>query len=204
MSRLYKYLHKGSIEAGCDEAGRGCLAGPVVASAVIISPEKRLISSLNDSKQLSPGKREGLVDKIKANAQAFSIAVVDNREIDQLNILQASVKAMNKAVSSLNLQPESLLIDGHYFHTQSDIPYHCIKKGDSLYASIAAASILAKVYRDQLMEAYHQDYPVYKWDRNKGYPTPPHRRAIEQYGSSPLHRQSFKLLKQYKQMHFNL
>lgn len=202
LGRLYKYFQEDTIEAGCDEAGRGCLAGPVVAAAVIIAPEKRLIPSLNDSKQLTPDKREQLAYKIKANAIAYGIAVVDNTEIDKLNILQASVKAMNQAVSQLSTQPESLLIDGHYFHTQYDIPYHCIKKGDSLYASIAAASILAKVYRDQLMEAYHQEYPVYQWDSNKGYPTPPHRRAIEQYGSSPLHRKSFKLLKQYKQLHF--
>jgi len=202
LSRLYKYHEPGLAEAGCDEAGRGCLAGPVVAAAVILSPAKRLLPSLNDSKALSRDKRESLVEKIQDKADAWAIATVDNQTIDQINILQASVEAMNSAIRQLSLQPDSLLIDGHYFHTQTGIPFNCIKKGDSLYASIAAASVLAKVYRDQLMEQYHQQYPVYQWHSNKGYPTPPHRQAIMHSGISPLHRASFNLVKQNKQLTF--
>lgn len=204
LSRLRKNFYPDAVEAGCDEAGRGCLAGPVVAAAVVLSPRQRLIHALNDSKQLSPGKREQLVDKITQKAEAYGIATVDNNEIDKLNILQASVKAMNLAVEQMSIKPEWLLIDGHYFHTTSGIPFHCIKKGDAWYASIAAASVLAKVYRDQLMENYHHEYPVYQWHSNKGYPTPPHRKAIARYGPSPLHRESFNLIKQYKQLKFNL
>lgn len=203
MDQLYAYLNPDKLEAGCDEAGRGCLAGPVVAAAVILAPEPGLIPSLNDSKQLTPEKRENLVDTIKSQSEAYAIATVTNDEIDKLNILQASVKAMNQAVGQLIKQPDLLLIDGHYFHTTSGLPYQCIKKGDAFYASIAAASVLAKVYRDQLMEAYHQQYPVYQWGRNKGYPTPSHRKAIEDYGPCDLHRKSFKLVKTHKQLSMN-
>lgn len=199
MAQLKKYHTKDLTEAGCDEAGRGCLAGPVVAASVIFPKEFQLIHHLNDSKQLNYERREQLVKNIEATALAYAVAVIDNHEIDQINILQASVKAMNAAVDQLNTKPELLLIDGKYFHTQTGIDYKCIVKGDGHYASIAAASILAKVYRDQLMEKYHEQHPHYQWITNKGYPTPPHRKAIQKYGPSPLHRQSFNLIKPFKQ-----
>ncbi len=203
MAGLKNYHTKDLTEAGCDEAGRGCLAGPVVAGSVIFPKNFQLIHHLNDSKQLTYERREQLVEEIQSSAIAYAVAVIDNREIDRINILQASVKAMNAAVDQLNTKPELLLIDGKYFHTQTGIDYECIVKGDGHYASIAAASILAKVYRDQLMEQYHQQYPHYEWITNKGYPTPPHQKAIKKHGPSPLHRQSFNLIKQFKQSEIN-
>lgn len=197
---LKPHYNKGMLEAGLDEAGRGCLAGPVVAAAVILPDREDEIPGINDSKQLTKERRESMVAAIQSQARSWAIGVIENTEIDRINILQASVKAMNQAVQQLTVTPDFLLVDGHYFHTQSGLPYQCIKKGDATYAAIAAASILAKVYRDQLMEAYHEDYPQYQWLTNKGYPTPPHRKAIEEHGPSPLHRQSFKLYKEGKQL----
>lgn len=180
------------MEAGCDEAGRGCLAGPVVAAAVILSPEFD-IRLLRDSKVLSADKRFRLRDHIEKNALAYAVSSTCNEEIDNINILQASFVSMHKAVDQLDVQPDLLLIDGNRFKPYPGIPHKCLIKGDANYASIAAASILAKTYRDELMLDYHLRYPDYGWDRNKGYPTIDHRTAIEQYGVTPLHRLSFNL-----------
>lgn len=200
MGRLKKFFKAGALEAGCDEAGRGCLAGPVVASAVILSPEKRLITNLNDSKQVAPEQRKKIARKIKDEALAYAIIAIDNKEIDRINILQASVKAMNKAVSQLCLRPDLILVDGHYFHTLSGIDFQCIIDGDAKYASISAASILAKVYRDEIMERYHDEFPIYDWFNNKGYATPKHREGLEKFGPCYLHRRSFKLTETERQL----
>lgn len=180
------------LEAGCDEAGRGCLAGPVVAAAVILPANGSFLEGLDDSKQLKQAKRENLAEAIRAESRGWAVWAVSNTEIDQLNILQASVKAMNRAVGELTEQPEHLLIDGHYFHTASGLPFTCVKKGDAIYKAIAAASILAKCHRDGLMAEYDKQYPAYGWARNKGYPTPEHLRALEAHGPTPLHRYSFQ------------
>lgn len=180
------------VEAGCDEAGRGCLAGPVVAAAVILPADGSFLEALEDSKQLKQAKRENLAEAIRAESRSWAVGVVSNTEIDQLNILQASVKAMNRAVAELTERPEHLLIDGHYFHTASGLPFTCVKKGDALYKAIAAGSILAKCHRDALMAEYDEQYPAYGWARNKGYPTPEHLRALKAYGPTPLHRYSFQ------------
>ncbi len=189
------YGHDSALEAGCDEAGRGCLAGPVVAAAVIL-PTGYNNARLNDSKKLNEKQRMALRDVIVRDALAYAIASVDNHEIDQCNILWASLHAMNLAVMQLPTQPSLLLIDGNRFKNETSIPYHCIIKGDATYQSIAAASILAKTYRDEQMEALHQQYPQYGWKQNKGYPTAQHYQAIEQYGITPLHRRSFSLQRQ--------
>lgn len=193
---LEPWLIKGRREAGCDEAGRGPLAGPVVAAAVILPPDYSN-SLLNDSKQLTERRRELLRTEIEREAVAWAIAVVEPEEIDRLNILHASTHAMCLAVKQLNQKPEFLLIDGNRFHNETDIPYQCIVKGDAKYMSIAAASILAKTERDHIMVSLHQKYPLYGWDRNKGYPTADHFNAIEQYGPTPLHRRSFNLYRQH-------
>lgn len=186
------FSNKETIECGCDEAGRGCLAGPVVAAAVIL-PQGFLHPLLNDSKKLSDKQRRFLRPIIEQNAIAYCVGFVSNQEIDKINILQASFLAMNRAVEGLKQKPELLLIDGDRFKNQSDIPFECIIKGDSLYQSIAAASILAKTYRDDYMLNLHKEFPFYHWDKNMGYPTKQHRQAIIENGISPFHRKSFNL-----------
>ena len=181
------------IEAGCDEVGRGCLAGPVVAAAVIL-PKDFSHPLLNDSKQLTPVSRMQLEEEIKAVALDYAIAEVDHQTIDEINILQASFLAMHRAIEKLTTAPELLLVDGNRFRPFPFIAHQCIVKGDSLYYSIAAASILAKTYRDKLMIRLAQDFPHYGWETNVGYPTAFHRLAIRQYGFTPWHRRSFKLI----------
>jgi ribonuclease HII len=184
---------EGILEAGCDEAGRGCLAGPVFAAAVIL-PDNFNCPDLNDSKQLSEQKRYELRKFIERNAIAFGVAMATNKEIDKINILNASFLAMHRAIEKLNKQPQALLIDGNRFKPYKNIPHTCIVKGDAKYLPIAAASILAKTYRDDYMLKIHQKYPNYKWDRNKGYPSKAHRNAIKQFGTTEYHRLSYKLL----------
>lgn len=186
------FSNKETIECGCDEAGRGCLAGPVVAAAVIL-PQGFLHPLLNDSKKLSDKQRRLLRPIIEQNAIAYCVGFVSNQEIDKINILQASFLAMNRAVKGLKQKPELLLIDGNRFNNKTDIAFECIVKGDSLYQSIAAASILAKTYRDDYMLNLHKEFPKYHWDKNMGYPTKQHRQAIIENGISPFHRKSFNL-----------
>lgn len=183
----------GLMECGCDEAGRGCLAGPVVAAAVIL-PERFAHPLLNDSKQLTESQRELLRPIIGAEALSWGIGVCSPEEIDQLNILQASITAMHRAVDQLVLSPELLLIDGNRFRPYPGIPHECIVKGDATYRSIAAASILAKTERDRMMLELAQQYPGYGFAEHKGYPTPQHRAALAELGPSPVHRLSFRLL----------
>lgn len=190
---LEPYFQKGVVEAGCDEAGRGCLAGPVFAAAVILPPGY-IHAELNDSKQLSPKKRERLRMELERDALAWAVARVEAQEIDRINILEASIMAMNMAVEQLSLRPEFLLIDGNRFHTASGIPFRCVVKGDATFLSIAAASVLAKTYRDDCMAALDREYPEYQWGRNKGYPTSAHREALRRYGVTPYHRKSFTLI----------
>ena len=186
------FSNKETIECGCDEAGRGCLAGPVVAAAVIL-PQGFLHPLLNDSKKLSDKQRRLLRPIIEQNAIAYCVGFVSNQEIDKINILQASFLAMNRAIEGLKQKPELLLIDGNRFNNKTDIAFECIVKGDSLYQSIAAASILAKTYRDDYMLNLHKEFPKYHWDKNMGYPTKQHRQAIIENGISPFHRKSFNL-----------
>lgn len=190
---LKSYFQKKLIEAGCDEAGRGCLAGPVYAAAVVL-PKDYKNKILNDSKQVSEKKRELLRFEIEKEAIAFGIGVVDNNEIDKINILNASFLAMHRAIDALKLKPELLLIDGNRFKPYKKIPHECIIKGDGKFLSIAAASILAKTYRDEFMDNAHLNHPFYDWNNNKGYPTKAHREAIKKHGITDLHRQSFQLL----------
>lgn len=185
------------IEAGCDEAGRGCLAGPVCAAAVIL-PKGYENAMLNDSKKLTAKQRSDLRQTIEQEALAWAVAFVDNNEIDEINILNASFLAMNKAVEMLSIRPELLLIDGNRFKTNTDIEFKCIVKGDGLYESIAAASVLAKYYRDAYMIKLHEEYPCYDWKSNKGYPTKKHYEAIELNGITCYHRKSFSLERQLK------
>ena len=182
------------IECGCDEAGRGCLAGAVFAAAVIL-PKDYQNETLNDSKQLSEKQRYLLRDQIEKDAVAWAVSSVSPQEIDQTNILRAAIHAMNLAVAQLTVAPQLLLIDGNRFYNESLIPYCTIVKGDGKYLSIAAASVLAKTYRDDYMNDLALQYPQYGWDKNKGYPTAAHYAALAQYGSTPLHRKSFKLEK---------
>ena len=193
---LKPWLIQGRLEAGCDEAGRGPLAGPVVAAAVILPPDYQN-TLLNDSKQLTEHQRDRLRVEIEREALAWAVATVSAQEIDQLNILHASTHAMCLAVQQLTIRPEFLLIDGNRFYNETDIPYQCIVKGDAQYMPIAAASILAKTHRDELMTQLHQEYPLYGWNTNKGYPTAAHYQAIEQHGITPYHRHSFTLYKQH-------
>lgn len=181
------------IEAGCDEAGRGCLAGPVVASAVIM-PDNFTHPFLNDSKKMTDKQREALFPIIQEQAIAYGIGIVDNKEIDEINILNASFEAMHRAIKTLSKIPEFLLIDGNRFNPYKGIKHTCIIKGDGKYMSIAAASVLAKVTRDHIMIEAAKKHPEYDWNNNKGYPTIKHRQAIEKYGTTDLHRMSFKLL----------
>lgn len=181
------------LECGCDEAGRGCLAGPVVAAAVIL-PLDFSCPGLNDSKQLTELQRDELRIIIEQEAIAWAVALVDEKEIDEINILNASILAMHRAVDKLTVTPEFIIVDGNKFKKYGNIPHQTIVKGDSKYLSIAAASVLAKTHRDELMMKLHGEFPQYGWDRNKAYPTIKHRQAIKQYGVSPYHRLSYKLL----------
>lgn len=190
---LLPYLHEKLIEAGCDEAGRGCLAGSVYAAAVILPKDFRN-ELLNDSKQISEKQRYLLRDIILEEALAWAIGIVLPEEIDEINILNASFLAMHRAVDQLTIRPEHLLIDGNRFKPYPDIPHTTVIKGDGKYLSIAAASILAKTYRDDYMNGLHKQYPVYNWNENKGYPTKKHRQAISNNGTSPHHRLTFNLL----------
>lgn len=189
------------LEAGCDEAGRGCLAGPVFAASVILPPDFSN-SLLNDSKQLSEKKRYELREIIIKEAISYSVAYTSAEEIDKINILQASILAMHRAIATLNTVPEFLIIDGNRFKPYKKIKHQCIIKGDGKYLNIAAASILAKTFRDDFMLEQHQLYPEYNWQKNKGYPTADHRKAIEKYGLSPLHRKSFRQLSNQLELSF--
>lgn len=190
---LLPFFDKNQIEAGCDEAGRGCLAGPVFAAAVIL-PTDFEHPLLNDSKQLSEKQRYEARKIVEAEAIAWAVAQVAPKEIDEINILNASFLAMHRAIAQLDPIPECLLIDGNRFKPYQDLPHHCIIKGDGKYLSIAAASILAKTYRDDYMMQIHETHPHYDWHKNKGYPTKAHRAAIQAHGATPHHRQSFRLL----------
>lgn len=189
---LLPYLHKDVLEAGCDEAGRGCLAGAVYAAAVILPPDFRN-EQLNDSKQLTDRQRRALRTVIEREAVAWAVGVVLPAEIDRINILNASILAMHRAVDALRVRPAHLLIDGNRFRSYPGIPHTTLVKGDGKYLSIAAASILAKTCRDDYMLRLHAEYPDYGWDRNKGYPTAEHRTAIAAHGTTPYHRLSFHL-----------
>lgn len=190
---LKRFYQSTLTEAGCDEAGRGCFAGPVFAAAVIL-PRTFKHKLLNDSKQLTAEVRTELRYVIEEKAIAYAVASVDNEEIDSINILKASFKAMHLAIDKLSEAPGMLLIDGNRFYKYKDLPHECIIKGDGIYTSIAAASILAKTYRDEYMLSLHQEYPFYGWNTNKGYGTEEHRKALTQYGISKYHRKSFRLL----------
>lgn len=195
-------LYPDQIEAGCDEAGRGCLAGPVFAAAVIL-PDDFECEALNDSKQLSEKQRYALRPLIEEKAVAWAVGIVDNNEIDKINILNASFLAMLRAIDKLSVQPEHLLIDGNRFRTDRKTPYTCVVKGDGKLLPIAAASILAKTYRDDYMNQIAAEYPQYDWTNNKGYPTKKHRAAIEQHGATPYHRMSFTLLSKQLTLDFD-
>lgn len=188
---LARYQHE-LIEAGCDEAGRGCLAGPVFAAAVIL-PHDFDHPRLNDSKQLTEEIRYALRIEIEQNALAFAVAAVDNLEIDEINILNASFLAMHRAIEKLTINPQFLIIDGNRFNKYKKIPHHCIVEGDAKYFSIAAASILAKTYRDDFMKQIAAEHPEYDWHSNKGYPTIRHRQAVLKMGFTPYHRRTFRV-----------
>lgn len=189
---LLPFFQEDLLEAGCDEAGRGCLAGPVFAAAVIL-PKNFHHPLLNDSKQLNEAQRKQLRTEIETQALAFSVAEVGHEEIDRINILQASFLAMHRALDSLKTRPELILVDGNRFKQYQDLPHQCIVKGDGKYFSIAAASILAKTYRDDFMEQIAAEFPQYDWASNKGYPTQKHREAVLVHGFSPYHRRTFKV-----------
>ncbi|MBU3856852.1 MAG: ribonuclease HII [Candidatus Phocaeicola excrementipullorum] len=190
---LKSHFYKGLIEAGCDEAGRGCLAGSVYAAAVIL-PEDYVNESLNDSKQLTAKRRYELRDEIERDALAWAVGIVTPAEIDEINILNASILAMHRALDGLKLRPEAIIVDGNRFKPYNFIPYTTVVKGDGKYLSIAAASILAKTYRDDYMDRLALEYPQYDWIDNKGYPTRKHRQAIAEYGITEYHRKTFRLL----------
>ena len=198
---LKSYLNKDLIEAGCDEAGRGCLAGSVFAAAVIL-PKDYTNEELNDSKKLSETMRYKLRETIERDALAWAIGIVTPEEIDKINILNASILAMHRALDKLKLRPENIIVDGNRFKPYKNTPYTTIVKGDGKYLSIAAASILAKTYRDDYMNKLADEYPQYDWLSNKGYPTKKHRDAIARYGTSPYHRMSFRLLNQELELPF--
>ena len=215
---LEAYYKEGLIEAGCDEAGRGCLAGPVFAAAVILPSDFRN-EMLNDSKQLTEKKRYQLREVIEREALAWAVGIVDNKEIDKINILNASILAMHRALDQLTIRPEYIIVDGNRWKpyqelTANDnvsdndnepkvVPATTIVKGDGKYLSIASASILAKTYRDDFMLRIHEEFPQYHWDKNKGYPAKVHREAIRQYGTTPYHRMSFNLLGDTQQLEFD-
>lgn len=190
---LLPYLNKELIEAGCDEAGRGCLAGAVYAAAVIL-PTDYVNERLNDSKKLTEHQRYALREEIERDALAWAVGVVLPAEIDKINILNASFLAMHRAIDQLSIRPQHLLIDGNRFNKYHDVPHTTVVKGDGKFLSIAAASILAKTYRDDYMNKLHEEYPMYDWKGNKGYPTKKHREAIAKYGTTPYHRLTFNLL----------
>ena len=190
---LKNFFREDTIEAGCDEAGRGCLAGPVFAAAVIL-PADFFHPLLNDSKQVTPEHRAELRVYIEEKAISYAVAKVDHEEIDKINILRASFKAMHLAVKKLKMKPQLLLIDGNRFTPYKKVPHECVIQGDGIYASIAAASILAKTYRDDFMIRLHKKFPQYGWNTNKAYATACHRKAIEEYGLTPYHRRSFQCL----------
>ena len=190
---LKSHYYEGKIEAGCDEAGRGCLAGSVYAAAVIF-PENYQNEELNDSKQLTDKRRKQLREIIERDAIAWAVGIVTPEEIDKINILNASILAMHRALDQLKVRPEAVIVDGNRFKPYQKLPHTTIVKGDGKYLSIAAASILAKTYRDDYMDALAEEYPQYDWLSNKGYPTKKHRDAIRQYGMTPYHRKSFNLL----------
>ena len=198
---LKSYLNKDLIEAGCDEAGRGCLAGSVFAAAVIL-PKDYTNEELNDSKKLSETMRYKLRETIERDALAWAIGIVTPEEIDKINILNASILAMHRALDKLKLRPENIIVDGNRFKPYNNTPYTTIVKGDGKYLSIAAASILAKTYRDDYMNKLADEYPQYDWLSNKGYPTKKHREAIARYGTTPYHRMSFRLLNQELELPF--
>lgn len=190
---LESHYYKGMIEAGCDEAGRGCLAGSVYAAAVIF-PDDYSNEQLNDSKQLTEKKRYQLREIIERDAIAWSVGIVTAQEIDKINILNASILAMHRALDGLKVRPQAVIVDGNKFKPYNGLPHTTIVKGDGKYLSIAAASILAKTYRDDYMNALAEEYPMYDWKSNKGYPTKKHRQAIKDYGISPYHRKSYNLI----------
>ena len=198
---LQSFYRKNKIEAGCDEAGRGCIAGPVFAAAVILPPDFNH-SSLNDSKVLSANKRKELREEIMEQAISWSVEYIDNSTIDELNILRASILAMHKALDNLDINPQFLIIDGNRFIKYKSIEHKCIIKGDSKYYSIAAASVLAKTFRDDYMKKIHKEYDKYGWDNNKGYATRQHREAINQFGLTPYHRKSFRILNNQMRLKF--
>ena len=193
MAMLKTHYHEGLIEAGCDEAGRGCLAGAVFAAAVILPPDYHH-EELNDSKQLSEKRRYALREQIQHDAIAWAVGTATPEEIDHFNILNASILSMHRALDQLAVRPQAIIIDGNRFKPYHDLPYQTIVKGDGKYLSIAAASILAKTYRDDYMKKLATEYPQYDWTGNKGYPTKKHREAIREYGATPYHRHSFTLL----------
>ncbi len=199
LALKYKSL---TIEAGCDEAGRGCLAGPVFAAAVIL-PDDFSNELLIDSKQLSEKQRAVLRPLIEREALDWAVASVNNHEIDRINILNASILAMHRALDQLRLRPEHIIVDGNRFKMYQDIPSLCIVKGDGKYMSIAAASVLAKTHRDEYMENLHERFPVYNWKKNKGYPTKEHRQGIADHGITDFHRKSFTLLQQQLELEFD-
>ena len=194
---LVPYYKQGLVEAGCDEAGRGCLAGSVYAAAVILPPDYHN-DLLNDSKQLTAKQRYRLREEIERDAVAWAVGIVTAQEIDEMNILRASITAMHRAIDGLKVRPQHLIIDGNRFMPYRQdgvvVPHTTVVKGDGKYLSIAAASILAKTYRDDYMKELHQQYPYYGWDHNAGYPTKEHRRGIEEHGTTPYHRMTFNLL----------
>lgn len=190
---LENHYYEGLIEAGCDEAGRGCLAGSVFAAAVILPPDYEN-ELLNDSKKLTDRKRKQLREIIEHDALDWAVGIVEPGEIDEINILNASILAMHRALDQLKVRPEAVIVDGNRFKPYRDLPYTTIVKGDGKYLSIAAASILAKTYRDDYMDRLAEDYPQYDWKSNKGYPTKKHRQAIRECGITPFHRRSFTLL----------
>ena len=200
---LLPYLHENLIEAGCDEAGRGCLAGAVYAAAVILPRDFR-DGRLNDSKQLTERQRYALREVIEREAVAWAVGVVSPQEIDEVNILRASILAMHRALDGLSVRPQHVLVDGNRFTPYHDVPHTTVVKGDGKYLSIAAASILAKTYRDDYMLRLHGEFPAYGWDRNKGYPTRQHREAIARYGTTPYHRLTFNLLGEDRQLALDL
>jgi len=200
-SKLLPFFKQNLIEAGCDEAGRGCLAGPVFAAAVIL-PSNFENEILNDSKMLTEKQRHELRPIIENEALAWAVEAVSNEEIDEVNILNASFLAMNRAVQQLKIQPGHLLIDGNRFRPQTTIPFTCMIKGDGKFFSIAAASVLAKTYRDDFMKKIHNEFPNYDWKKNKGYPTLQHREAIKKYGISIYHRKTFRLLNEQLVLEF--
>jgi ribonuclease HII len=199
---LKPFYIEGAVEAGCDEAGRGCIAGPVFAAAVIL-PHHFSNPVLDDSKKLSAKKRQLLRTLIEQTALAWGVGVVSEKEIDQINILNASFLAMHRALDRLQMIPSHLLIDGNRFKPYGDISHACIIKGDGIYASIAAASILAKTHRDEYMLTLHQEFPPYGWNKNMGYPTREHRKAVLKHGPTPYHRRSFRLLDDQTRLDFS-